>query len=168
MKTLFIELPIATCDGEYLAHYSAKGLAELDSPIQDGLLMPKPAKNGRVISSQIRQWHRLTTAALNKMLDGKKPKALPPIDWSNKTEFQKSVWQVMLKISPGKTRSYGEIAAAVGRPRAVRAVGSACGSNPIPVLIPCHRVIAANKKIGGFGGGLERKRELLAREGVKI
>jgi methylated-DNA-[protein]-cysteine S-methyltransferase len=168
MKNLFVELPITTDDGEYLAHYSAKGLAELDSPIQDGLLMPKPAKNGRVISPQIRDWHRLTTAALKKMFAGKKPEKFPPIDWSGKTEFQKSVWQAMLKISPGKTKSYGDIAAAVGRPRAVRAVGSACGANPIPVLIPCHRVIAANKKIGGFGGGLERKRELLAREGIKI
>jgi len=74
----------------------------------------------------------------------------------------------MLKISPGRAKSYGEIAAAIGKPKAVRAVGGACGANPIPVLVPCHRVLAANQKLGGFSGGLEWKRKLLAREGVEI
>ena len=73
----------------------------------------------------------------------------------------------MLKISTGKTKSYGEIASAIGKPKAVRAVGGACGANPVPVLVPCHRVLAANKKLGGFSGGLDWKRSLLAREGVK-
>ena len=74
----------------------------------------------------------------------------------------------MLKISIGKTKSYGEIAAAIGNPKAVRAVGGACGANPVPVLVPCHRVLAANKKLGGFSGGLDWKRSLLKREGVKF
>ena len=74
----------------------------------------------------------------------------------------------MLKLGPGETKSYGEIAEAIGKPKAVRAVGGACGANPIPVLVPCHRVLAANRKIGGFSGGLEWKRRLLEREGVKI
>ena len=72
----------------------------------------------------------------------------------------------MLFRSTGKTKSYGEIAQAIGKPKAVRAVGSACGANPIPVLVPCHRVLAANHKLGGFSGGLTRKRSLLAREGI--
>lgn len=74
----------------------------------------------------------------------------------------------MLKIPAGKTKSYGEIATAIKNPKAVRAVGGACGANPIPVLVPCHRILAANKKIGGFSGGLDWKRSLLAREGIKI
>ena len=74
----------------------------------------------------------------------------------------------MRKISMGQTKSYGEIARAIGRPKAVRAVGGACGANPIPVLIPCHRVLAANGKIGGFSGGLDRKYDLLAREGISL
>ena len=82
------------------------------------------------------------------------------------TEFQKSVWNALRKISPGKTKSYGEIAKAIGKPKAVRAVGGACGANPVPVLVPCHRVLAANKKLGGFSGGLDWKRKLLAREDV--
>lgn len=74
----------------------------------------------------------------------------------------------MKKIKPGNTRSYGEIARSIGKPKAVRAVGGACGANPIPVLIPCHRVLAANRKIGGFSGGLEWKEKLLTREGVNL
>ena len=84
------------------------------------------------------------------------------------TEFQKSVWRQLQKIASGKTKSYGEIAEAIGKPKAVRAVGGACGANPIPVLVPCHRVLAANKKIGGFSGALEWKRNLLNREGVSL
>lgn len=74
----------------------------------------------------------------------------------------------MLQIKLGETQSYGEIATSLGNPKAVRAVGGACGANPIPLLIPCHRVLAANHKIGGFSGGLEWKRKLLAREKVNL
>ena len=82
--------------------------------------------------------------------------------------FQRQVWNSLRKIARGRTKSYGEIARAVGKPKAVRSVGGACGANPIPVLIPCHRVVAANKKLGGFSGGLNWKRELLAREGKNL
>jgi len=75
---------------------------------------------------------------------------------------------MLRKIARGRTKSYGEIARAVGNPKAVRAVGGACGANPIPVLVPCHRVLAANNKLGGFSGGLNWKRELLAGEGVSL
>ncbi|HEY4414760.1 MAG TPA: MGMT family protein [Verrucomicrobiae bacterium] len=162
------ELPISTREGEYIAHYSEKGLAELDFPNADGLLTPKSGRavSARQVPLKVLQWHRLTTAALKKMLAGLKPGPLPPLDWSGKTDFQKNVWKAMLKISTGKTKSYGDIAMAIGNPKAVRAVGGACGANPIPVLVPCHRVLAANNKLGGFSSGLDRKRDLLAREGV--
>ena len=165
MKTNLIELPIATSDGNFLAHYSEKGLTELDWPSK---------RNGRVISSnpkasaQILRWHRATSDALKKILAGRAAKNLPPLDWTGKTEFQKSAWREMLKIPAGKTKSYGEIAGAIKNPKAVRAVGGACGANPIPVFVPCHRILAANKKIGGFSGGLEWKKSLLGREGVKV
>ncbi len=109
----------------------------------------------------------MTTDALKKILAGREPKKFPPLDMAG-TEFQKSVWSALRKISSGKTKSYGEIAQAIGRPKAVRAVGGACGANPVPVLVPCHRVLAANKKLGGFSGGLDWKRSLLKREGVKL
>jgi methylated-DNA-[protein]-cysteine S-methyltransferase len=84
------------------------------------------------------------------------------------TEFQRDVWRALREIPYGETRSYGEIAAAVGRPRAYRAVGLANGANPVPLVVPCHRVIAAGGKLGGFGGGLDTSRMLLALEQSKL
>jgi methylated-DNA-[protein]-cysteine S-methyltransferase len=80
--------------------------------------------------------------------------------------FTKAVLEAVARIPYGETRSYGEIAAAVGSPKAARAVGQAVGSNPLPLLIPCHRVLAAQGRIGGFGGGLPWKRFLLGIEGI--
>jgi methylated-DNA-[protein]-cysteine S-methyltransferase len=80
------------------------------------------------------------------------------------SEFQLRVWNALLEIPYGETASYGEIAAAVGRPDAVRAVGTANGRNPIAVIIPCHRVIGADGSLVGYGGGLDRKRLLLELE----
>jgi O-6-methylguanine DNA methyltransferase len=176
MKTRLVELPVSTRDGQFIARYSEKGLAELDFPSREALVAPtRLAKVGRrrkrseggPVPAKIRRWHRATAAALKKVLAGRSPGKFPPLELAG-TEFQKSVWNTLRKIPLGKTKSYGEIARAIGKPKAVRAVGGACGANPIPVLIPCHRVLAANGKIGGFSGGLKRKRELLAREGVKI
>jgi O-6-methylguanine DNA methyltransferase len=172
-KNNFFELPISTRDGRFVARYSEKGLAGMEFPNGRAELPPgqaarqrSPAKqNG--IPGKIRAWHRMTEAALKNILAGRKPKNLPPLDLAG-TEFQKSVWNALRKIPLGKTKSYGEIARAIGRPRAVRAVGGACGANPVPVLVPCHRVLAANKNPGGFSGGLDWKRSLLARETVII
>jgi O-6-methylguanine DNA methyltransferase len=169
MNHSLIELPVATRDGIFRAHYSGNGLAGLNFPAkQNGRadLWVSPDTRQR-IPTNIRAWHRTTTNALKKILAGSEPKEFPPLDLAG-TNFQKSVWNTLRKISLGKTKSYGEIAAAIGRPKAVRAVGGACGANPIPVLVPCHRVLAANKKLGGFSGGLDWKRSLLKREGIKF
>jgi O-6-methylguanine DNA methyltransferase len=80
------------------------------------------------------------------------------------TDFQRAVWRAIGAIPYGQTRTYGDIAAATGRPRAVRAAGTATGNNRVPILIPCHRVIAAQGRLGGFSGGLDAKRRLLALE----
>ena len=77
------------------------------------------------------------------------------------TPFQQRVWEALLKIPYGATRSYGQQAAAIGAPNAVRAVGLANGRNPIAVIIPCHRVIGANGSLTGYGGGMARKQHLL-------
>lgn len=77
------------------------------------------------------------------------------------TEFQRAVWDALLKIPYGVTRSYGQQAAAINNPQAVRAVGLANGRNPIAIIIPCHRVIGANGSLTGYGGGMERKKLLL-------
>jgi len=82
----------------------------------------------------------------------------------NGTEFQRTVWAEVARIPFGQTRSYGDIARSIGHPDAVRAVGAANGRNPLPLVIPCHRVIGADGALTGYAGGLERKRWLLARE----
>jgi len=82
------------------------------------------------------------------------------------TPFQLAVWQVLRAIPYGQTRSYGEIARGLGRPEAARAVGLANGANPLPIIVPCHRVIGADGSLTGFGGGLPIKRALLQLEGA--
>lgn len=84
------------------------------------------------------------------------------------TAFQESVWDALRQIPYGETWSYGELAARIGKPKASRAVGAANGVNPIPVIIPCHRVIGSSGKLTGFGGGIETKRLLLELESEGI
>ena len=91
--------------------------------------------------------------------------ALADVPWQVVgTDFQRQVWQALTEIPAGETRTYSQQAARIGRPAAVRAVGLANGANPIGIVIPCHRVIGANGSLTGFGGGLGRKRWLLAHE----
>jgi methylated-DNA-[protein]-cysteine S-methyltransferase len=84
------------------------------------------------------------------------------------TEFQRTVWRNLQDIPYGETISYGELAKRVGNPKASRAVGAANGQNPIPIVIPCHRVIGANGKLTGFGGGLPTKEKLLGLEAKQL
>jgi len=101
---------------------------------------------------------------LRAVLAGRNPEALPPLDLSGGTAFQRQVWNQLRKLRSGETSSYGELARRIGKPGAARAVGGACGANPVPVLVPCHRVLASDGGLGGFSGGLKWKRLLLARE----
>lgn len=82
------------------------------------------------------------------------------------TDFQRAVWEELCRIPYGATISYGELARRIGKPSAIRAVGAANGANPIPVIVPCHRVIGSNGTLTGYGGGLHRKERLLEIEGV--
>lgn len=84
------------------------------------------------------------------------------------TAFQRAVWQALLGIACGRTRTYGEIAAEVGEPGSARAAGAAIGRNPVGVIVPCHRVIGANGSLTGYAGGLPRKLALLQHEGVLL
>jgi methylated-DNA-[protein]-cysteine S-methyltransferase len=94
---------------------------------------------------------------------------LGEISWrAGGTPFQRKVWNALPKIPAGSTLSYGALAAKLGAPRAVRAVGHANGANPISVVVPCHRLIGANGSLVKYGGGLERKRWLLRHEGVEV
>ena len=97
-------------------------------------------------------------------MEGSEPHIDLPLDirW---TAFQRRIWEELRRIPYGETRSYGEIAAAVGSPRAVRAVGRACASNPVALIVPCHRAIREDGDLSGYRWGLSRKRVLLEREG---
>jgi methylated-DNA-[protein]-cysteine S-methyltransferase len=90
------------------------------------------------------------------------------IDFIEGTGFQRRVWQTLMKIPFGQVRSYAWVARRIGQPRAVRAVGQANGRNPVSIIVPCHRVIRSDGTIGGYGGGVEVKEELLKREGVLL
>jgi O-6-methylguanine DNA methyltransferase len=159
------ELVIPTGEGEFTAWYSVYGLTGLLFPKKTTRLRKRPSIPKEMLH-QITDWHRLTTKALEMALTGREPLEPPPLDVVTGTDFQRKIWQAMREIPWGQTASYGDLARQVGRPRAVRAVGGACGANQIPVFIPCHRVLAAQGKLGGFSSGLHWKRKLLAAEGA--
>lgn len=99
---------------------------------------------------------------------GRRPDFDLPLDLSAGTAFQQAVWRALLDIPSGEHRSYGAIAHRLGKPKAVRAVGSAIGRNPISILVPCHRVLGSAGQLSGYAGGLARKRALLQLEGHPV
>ena len=131
---------------------SDKGLVailwENDKPHRVRLSPASEDKNHPVLLEAERQ--------LNGYFAGKRNPFSLKLDFQG-TEFQKKVWQALLTIPFGETRSYGQIARQIGNPEAVRAVGAANGKNPISIIVPCHRVIGANGKLTGFAGGLAAK-----------
>ena len=107
-----------------------------------------------------------TCTQLTEYFEGKRTSFNLPIKFTTGTPFQHSVWNALRNISYGETRSYEDIAVAVGNPKAVRAIGQANHNNPVLLLVPCHRVINKNGSLGGFGCGVEIKKQLLQLEGV--
>lgn len=105
---------------------------------------------------------------LNEYFQGKRKAFDLPLDLMG-TDFQRLIWSKLLKIPFGVTRSYGEVAQSVSKPLAARAVGGAVGSNPVPIIVPCHRVMGSSGKLTGYSatGGLETKSKLLNLEGIK-
>jgi len=104
-----------------------------------------------------------TQKALSDYFSGRETSFSLPLDLQG-TPFQKAVWKELLRIPYGKTRTYGEIAQRIGKPKAARAVGMACHRNPVGILVPCHRVIGANGELTGYAGGLKTKQTLLELE----
>ena len=122
-----------------------------------------PQEDSRKVAALLTQVRKYTGGSV-KTLKTK-------IDWSVVGEFPRKVLQETVRIAPGKTRSYGEVAARIGRPGAARAVGNALANNPFPLWVPCHRVVRSDGSIGGFGSsvteGPKRKRFLLELEGAR-
>jgi len=117
-------------------------------------------------AAQIRKSDGPLDDAVKQILDhlnGKQPHLALPLD-IRATAFQRQVWQALQSIPYGATRSYSDVAKSIGRPQAVRAVARACASNPVALVIPCHRVIREDKSMGGYRWGLDRKGALLEKE----
>ena len=110
-------------------------------------------------------WMNQAAEELRAYFAGKLHVFRVPLDMEG-TEFQLSVWNYLTGIPYGETRSYGQVAEAIGRSKAVRAVGAANGSNPVAIIVPCHRVIGSSGKLTGYGGGLPLKKRLLELEGA--
>lgn len=165
-----MKLTLTTSEGDFLATYSERGLCALEFPsLNRRSVAVKPGQNANgPVPAGVRLWHRQTERAVRALLAGQPVKDPPPLDLSNGTMFQQAVWEALQGIPAGQTLSYGEVARRVGKPGAARAVGAACGANPIPVLVPCHRVLASGGGLGGFTAGVDWKRRLLAREGVRL
>ena len=150
-------LVIRTKLGAFRVQFSSRGLARLE--FCKGSLSLARSKRQQTVGLPYN-----LARQLQRYADGKPVRWKLPIDLSSGTTFQQKVWRVLATIPYGETRSYAWVARKVGKPGASRAVGSACGANPIAVIVPCHRVIAGDGSIGGFGGGLPMKRRLLALE----
>jgi methylated-DNA-[protein]-cysteine S-methyltransferase len=101
---------------------------------------------------------------LNDYFLGQRQRFELPLDLTQGTPFQQGVWRALLDIRSGETTSYGALAARIGRPQAVRAVGAAVGRNPLGIVVPCHRVVGASGSLTGYAGGLDRKQTLLQLE----
>lgn len=148
--------------GTLLVYADEKGLVALDFP------GAKVAGGSSPASPKDRDALRSAESSLRDYFGKNKPLPRSLKSALEGTAFQRKVWAAIEKIPLGKTRTYGEIADQIGHPGASRAVGAACGANPLPLFVPCHRVLAANGKIGGFSGGLGVKRLLLRMEGVEF
>jgi AraC family transcriptional regulator of adaptative response/methylated-DNA-[protein]-cysteine methyltransferase len=158
---------IETSDGVFTASFTERGLARLEFP-SNGQTSGREIQRSTSVLPKLPVWQQLTATALRQILSGKSPTKLPPLDLSAGTGFQRRIWSALQRIPLGETKSYSEVAAAAGRPQAVRAAGSACGANPIAVLVPCHRVLSEGGGLGGFSSDLRWKRILLSREGVAV
>ena len=149
---------LATPLGTLQIEATERGLCGIWFPSRSINQGPTPGKN-RVIS--------LAKQELNAYFAGDLTTFSVPLDWQG-TRFQESVWQALLAVPYGKTVTYGDVARAIGRPRSSRPVGGAVGKNPLPIIVPCHRVVGSDRSLTGFTGGLDIKIRLLELEGHSI
>ena len=137
----------------------ALSLGDADAPLEAFLSAEYPAAARRRDDARLRPW----VEQVVRHVQGRQPDLDLPLDVPA-TPFQTRVWQELRAIPYGRTRTYRAIAAAIGRPAAVRAVARACTTNPVAVVVPCHRVVRSDGGLGGYRWGLGRKEALLARE----
>jgi methylated-DNA-[protein]-cysteine S-methyltransferase len=155
--------------GEILATKTEKGLSFISFPKSTwDKFLSALNKDGSIDLIKNKNKFSSLDRSFKAYFSGSKVNFREKLDLTGGTDFQKKVWKAMLKIPYGETRSYGWLATKAGSKDKARAAGAACGANPIPIIIPCHRVIKSDKTIGGYSGGLGFKKKLLQIEGVKI
>jgi len=161
METLFCFRTFSPVGALFLAA-SAKGLVRLEFEARVQNLNPK--------TIQLQESRKALAAyldQLNEYFAGRRREFSIPLDLRG-TEFQLKCWRALLDIPYGETRSYRDLAQAIGQPKAFRAVGMSNNRNPVAIVVPCHRVIAADGSLCGYGGGLDIKRKLLELEGAQL
>lgn len=170
MATFTVDAPF----GLLFAEVTPKGLHRLD--FLGGLREPplrRSAEQPHEVSREplTTEEQAIATALesqLGEYFGGERRDFEIPLDLGGGSEFRRRVWEAVAHIPYGETLSYAEVAAEAGNPSAYRAAGSACGANPIVIIIPCHRVVGSDKRLHGFGGGLDTKAWLLQHEGREI
>jgi methylated-DNA-[protein]-cysteine S-methyltransferase len=165
-----LDVAYATTDspfGQLLLAQTPKGLVRVGLPNQDADALLDELVT-RVSPRVLEAPARLDEARreLDLYFDGKLDHFDLPLDWALSDGFQLRVQKAIARIPYGQTRNYTEMATKAGNERAVRAAGTACGRNPIPVVVPCHRVLRSSGGLGGYGGGLPMKQGLLELEGI--
>ncbi|MBI2183427.1 MAG: methylated-DNA--[protein]-cysteine S-methyltransferase [Thaumarchaeota archaeon] len=156
-KSLFGIVHIAVTD---------KGVCMLDLNVDESKFKKTLEARFRRIAEKDDKALQTVAKHVSRYLQGEKTSFTGPIDLRG-TPFQLKVWRHLQSIPYGKAETYREVAQAIGTPNAYRAVGNACGANPVPLMVPCHRVLASGNKIGGYGLGPEVKKKLLEIEGHK-
>lgn len=160
-----VDVGYATVDspvGSLLVAVSPRGLVRIDFAGEDALDDVASSVSPRILSAPLDRERR----ELDEYFAGRRRSFEVPVDWSILRGFTRKVLRQTARLGYGETASYGEVARRAGSPRAARAAGNALGSNPVPIVVPCHRVLHAGGGLGGYGGGLDRKRFLLDLEGA--
>ena len=139
---------------------SEEGVVEVEWPREE-----EPGADESGGTAAARKLARQGVKQTREYLAGQRQEFTVPVDWRGQTAFTRQVLEACARVPYGETVSYGELARQIGSPKAARAVGQALGRNPVPLIVPCHRVIAGGGGLGGFGGGLAMKRRLLELEG---
>ena len=170
MSTFALESPVGlllievTPNGlrrlDFLSHRQrVDGASEIRIPMVDEAEPAEVPRGEEAMASRVEK-------QLEEYFDGSRRDFDLPLDIDVGSAFQRRVWQAIAEIPYGATASYAEVAMAAGSPGAFRAAGSACGNNPVALVVPCHRVLASGSRLGGYGGGLETKVWLLRHEGL--
>ena len=169
-RTVYYDVVSHSRVGELYVAVSDRGLIALDFGLGERNFVDRVQRRTKATLVRSREHCAEAMRQVREYLDGKRTAFDLPLDMTTMTDFQRTVLSAALKIPRGQWLTYGEVAKAIGRPQASRAVGQALGHNPVPIVIPCHRVLGSDGSLHGYsgGGGLQTKAWLLQLEGARL